>query len=322
MLGDLGDGRLTWLSPIGWGQEMQPWGANRWSPLGLMLLLACALLALSTRIEAARDYGAGLLPERSGKPAAPQRYASALGLGLRLQRGPIIGWTIAVALSALLFGSVVQAMTSLLNDAGGSVPLILRGTGVKALLALLTMMIAMITTVFAVQSAVTLRSDEASGILEPQLAGSLSRTRWATQRHLIPAVGSALLLLLGGGLMGAGYGATVDDPDQTRILAWAALSYWPAVMVFVALTVALFSWLPRLTITLSWGVLVAMWLLVLAGDALHLPTWLLDVLPFSATPYQPLEPPSWTPLMLMTLAAAALIWVGLARFRSRDIAPG
>ena len=33
------------------------------------------------------------------------------------------------------------------------------------------MMIAMITTVFAIQSAISLRADEASGIIEPQLAG-------------------------------------------------------------------------------------------------------------------------------------------------------
>ena len=94
-------------------------------------------------------------------------------------------------------------------------------------------MIAMITTVFAIQSTLALRSDEASGILEPQLAGALSRTGWATRRLLIPAIGSALLLLLGGALMGAGYGAIVGDPGQTGRLALAALAYWPAVMVFV-----------------------------------------------------------------------------------------
>ena len=198
-----------------------------------------------------------------------------------------------------MFGSVVQAMTDLLDDAGGSVPSMLRGTGVAALLSLLTMMIAMITTVFAIQSTATLRSDEASGILDPQLAGALSRPRWAAQRLLIPAVGSAFLLLLGGSLMGASYGSTVGDTNQTRVLALAALAYWPAVMVFVALTVALFGWVPRLTVAISWGVIVAMWFVVVVGDALHIPSWLVDMLPFSATPFQPLESPNWTPLALM-----------------------
>jgi len=52
MVGDLGDGRLTWVSPVGWGQEMQPWGANRWWPFALLVLLAAVLLAVAARLEA------------------------------------------------------------------------------------------------------------------------------------------------------------------------------------------------------------------------------------------------------------------------------
>jgi len=61
---------------------------------------------------------------------------------------------------------------------------------------------------------------------------------------------------------------------------------------------------------------------VLLGDALGLPQWLLDVLPFSATPYLPLEPMAWTPVVLLTLVAAALVAAGLARFARRDVQPG
>jgi ABC-2 type transport system permease protein len=322
MIGDLGDGRLDWASPVGWGQEMQPWGADRWWPLGLMLLLTAALLAVAIRLEAHRDLGAGLLPERSGRASAPARYATPLGLGLRLQRGPIIGWTLTVVLSALMFGSVVQAMNNLMADAGGRVGDLLRGTGVDALLSLLVTLIAMIATVFAVQTSLSLRVEEANGLVEPQLAAALSRTRWALQRLLIPMVGSAALLLIGGAGMGAGYGSIIGDSAQAGRLALAALAYWPAVMVFVGIAVALFGWLPRLAIPLTWGVLAAMWFVVVIGDALHLPRWLIDVLPFSATPYQPLEQMSWTPLLVIALVAAALVWAGIDRFTRRDVQPG
>jgi len=164
MVGDLGDGRLTWASPIGWAQEMQPWGANRWWPLTLLVLLAAALLTLAAWLEARRDLGSGLFPERRSRGWAPTWYATPLGLGLRLQRGPIFGWTVTIVISALLFGSVVKAMTDLMADAGGAAADLIRGTGVNALLSLLVTLIAMITTVFAIQSAVSLRSDEASGI--------------------------------------------------------------------------------------------------------------------------------------------------------------
>jgi len=321
MVGDLGDGRLTWASPVGWGQEMQPWGANRTWPLALLVLLAAELVTVAAWLEARRDLGAGLMPERPGPAGAPARYATPLGLALRLQRGPIIGWSLTVVLCALLFGSVVESMTNLLNDAG-SMPAMLGGTGVDALLSLLVVMIAMVTAVFALQSAVSLRADEASGIVEPQLAGALSRSRWALQRLLIPAVGTAVLLLVGGAGMGAGYGSVIGDPGQTSRLAVAALAYWPAVMVLVGVAVALFGWLPRLAIPLTWGVLAAMWFIVIIGDALHLPGWLLDLLPFSATPYQPFEPLTPAPLIVMTLVAAALVWSGLDRFARRDVQPG
>jgi ABC-2 type transport system permease protein len=93
-------------------------------------------------------------------------------------------------------------------------------------------------------------------------------------------------------------------------------------MVFVGIAVALFGWLPRLAIPLTWGVLAAMWFVVVIGDALHLPRWLIDVLPFSATPYQPLEQMSWTPLLVIALVAAALVWAGIDRFTRRDVQPG
>ena len=322
MVGDLGDGRLTWVSPVGWGQEMAPWGANRWWPLALLVLLAGVLLAVAGRLEARRDLGSGLMPERPGPAGAPARYARPLGLALRLQRGPIIGWTATIVLCALLFGSVVQAMTDLLKDAGPTATAMLGGTGVDALLSLLVVVIAMVTAVFALQSAVTLRADEASGMVEPQLAGAVSRRRWALERLLVPAVGSAVLLLVGGAGIGASYGSIVGDPGQTSRLAGAALAYWPAVMVLVGAAVALFGWLPRLAIPMTWGVLAAMWFVVIVGDALHLPGWLLDALPFSATPTQPLEPLTWTPLVVMTIVAAGLTWTGLDRFARRDVQPG
>ena len=322
MVGDLGDGRLTWVSPVGWGQQMQPWGANRWWPFALLLALTALLLLAAAHVEARRDLGAGLLSERSGPADAPARNASPLGLGLRLQRGPIIGWTLTLVLAALMCGSVVDAMNKMMSDSGANLPAIIRGTGVDALVSMLLTVLAMITAVFAIQTSLSLRGDEANGIIEPQLAGAVSRTQWALQRLAIPAVGSAVLLLLSGALLGLGRASTTGQYEQIGSLALAELTYWPAVMVFVGVAVLLFGWLPRLAVALTWGVLTAMWVVVLVGDPLHLPNWLLDAVPFSATPYQPLEQMSWPPVLLLAAVAAALVWLGLARLARRDIQNG
>lgn len=320
MVGDLGAGRLTWASPLGWGQQMQPWGGNRWWVLAPLLGSALGLLVVALWLERRRDLGAGLVAERSGRADAPARYTSPLGLALRLQRGPILGWSVAVVVWALLIGSMVDAMTGLLDDSGYTRALV-GGVGITPLLALLIEMIALVVTVFAVQSAVTLRSDEAAGMAELQLAGAVSRIRWVAGRLAIPVVGSALLLPVGGALIGWSYEASSGEGGQVGRLALAALTYWPAVMVLVGVAVALFGWVPHATLATTWALLGAMWVVVVAADALHLPHWVLDVLPFSATPYQPAEPFRWWPVAVLTFVAAVLMAGGTARFVRRDVQP-
>ena len=320
MAGDLGDGTLTWASPIGWAQEMRPWGGDRWWPLALLLALAATLLVVSVRVEARRDHGRGVLAERRGPAGAPARWARPLWLALRLQRGPLLGWTATVLLAAAMFGSVAEAMTDLFADSGGAVADVARGTGVDALLALLVAMLAVVVTVFAIQSAVTLRSEEAAGFAEIQLAGALSRIGWTLQHLLIPVLGAGVLLAAAGGVLGLEHGGPLGDPEQAGRFALAALAYWPAVMVYVGLAVALFGWAPRLSVPVTWGILVASFFAMILGDAL--PAWVLDALPFSATPYQPYEPLTWTPLVLMAAVAGAGVAAGTLRFARRDVQTG
>jgi len=322
MVGDLTAGALTWLSPIGWAEQMAPWGADRWWPLACLVALAACLLASAWHLETHRDHGAGLLPQRSGHAGAPHRYTSPLGLALRLQRGPILGWCVSVVVGGLLLGSVVTRMNRLLADAGPDSAAVLRGTGTAALIGLMAELVALMVAVFALQSATQLRTDEASGLIEVQLAGALSRTRWALERLLIPVAGAALLLAAGGALVGTAYGATISDPSQIVRIAGATLVYWPAVMVLVGLAVLVTGFVPRVALPVTWGVLVAMWIVSLVGDALHLSSWVLGVLPFSATPYLPAERLSWTPLAVMSAIGTLMMAAGLHRFTRRDIQPG
>ena len=99
----------------------------------------------------------------------------------------------------------------------------------------------------------------------------------------------------------------------------AALTYWPAVMLLTGIAVLLFGWLPHFTIAGSWAILAAMWILVVSGDALNVPQAVLDAMPFTATPHQPLEPMAWTPVVLLALVGLGLLWAGVSRFARRDI---
>ncbi|WP_115727313.1 ABC transporter permease [Actinomyces culturomici] len=321
MIADLGTEGLSWLSPYGWGQRMQPYATNSWGPFALMIALALVLLAAAWILESRRDYGVGLLPERLGKAGAPKRYASPLGLALRLERNAILGWTIAIALCGLMFGSVVESMTKLLDDAGPNVDALLCGSGVTALVARLVSMMALITVIFALQTTVSLRGDEATGIIEPQLAGAVGRRRWSYERLLIPAVWSAVLLLIGGGFVGAVYGASIDDASQGGRLALAALAYWPAVMVYVGLALVLWAFVPRISTPIAWALMVATWFLTMFGEVFGIPDKVLDALPLAATPYLPFEEFSWTPILILMAVALVLVVIGVEGFSRRDVKP-
>lgn len=59
---------LSWLSPLGWANEIRPFAGERWWLLGLFALLVAALTAAAVALSAQRDVGARLV--RPGLGAA------------------------------------------------------------------------------------------------------------------------------------------------------------------------------------------------------------------------------------------------------------
>ena len=70
---------LSWLSPVGWAQQIRPFGGDRWWVALLPLGFAAVLVALAMLLVARRDVGAGVLRPRLGPasgsvvPAQPAR---------------------------------------------------------------------------------------------------------------------------------------------------------------------------------------------------------------------------------------------------------
>jgi ABC-2 type transport system permease protein len=82
----------AWLSPMGWGQQMRPFGGDIWWPLGLFAAAFVGLVGAASMLANRRDLGSGILADRRGNAAAEPRLLSPLGLAWRLQRGALLAW--------------------------------------------------------------------------------------------------------------------------------------------------------------------------------------------------------------------------------------
>ena len=315
---------LSWASPLGWGQAMRSFGSDNWWPLLLLVGSGVILCAIAMRLQATRDLGAGILPDRPGPRTASALSQTPVGLTLRLQRWSILGWAVGVAIGGLFFGTVATAMTKLLSGNQSAVAAILgqQKNVIGGLLGYFTMADALLIAAFALQSVATIRSEEADGSVELQWTSAISRLRWAASRIVVPAVASLVMLAISGWAEGATYGAAVHDPSEALRYAGLAVAYWPTILLLIGLVVVLDGWLPRASLTVAWIVYGVLVFVSMFGELLKLPTRLANNTPFTAI--ERLSTGNFTALPLVVITALALILgaLGLLRLGSRDLVVG
>ena len=318
--GDLGDGTLSWVSPMGWALAVRPYAGDRWWVLLLLAAAAAVLVLVTLSLVDRRDVGAGLVPARPGRARASWALSGTLGLATRLHRTAGLGWAAGLLLLGIAYGSVGETVQDLVAD-NEALAAIIAGSGVDlvdAFFAVAAGMIALAVGGFAVQVTLALRSEEDEGRLEAVLATAVPRWRWLASHVVVAVVGSLKLLAIAGLGMGAAHAIATGDPDQVLRLLAATLVHAPAVWVLVGVATALFGLVPRAAAA-AWAVLAASVAAVLLGSTLQLPAWALDLVPFTHVPAVPSQEATALPLVLLTAAAAGLIGVGIAAFGRRDV---
>jgi ABC-2 type transport system permease protein len=315
---------LSWVSPLGWIERVQPYDGPRW-----WLLLVCAAVTVSLAAAAAvlagrRDLGAGLVPARPGRADAAGWLRSPLTLAWRLQRTGLAGWALAFALSAVVLGAAAKGIGATLNSSPQARTDILRAGGhtglVDAYLAIEFALLSVMAAAFGVATVLRLHADEAEGRAEAMLVGPVSRIRWAAAEVVWAMGGIALLMAVAGVGSGLGYGArTGAIGTEVARQFGAALAQVPAAWVLAGLAVALVGLAPRVTVAAAWTMLAVVALVDLLGRSLGLAQWVLDLTPFAHVPALPGGAFTATPLIWLTVVAAGLTVAGLAAFRHRDL---
>jgi ABC-2 type transport system permease protein len=330
MLGtvDSADLRVTsawpaWLSPIGWGQQMRPFADNLWWPFGLAVMVTVSLFWLAVTLVGRRDVGRGMWPERRGAAHASPALLSPAGLVWRLQRGTLLGWAIGLLGFGLVFGTLSDQIKGLKGEAtnwyatfGGDVDLL------GAYWASMMQVAGIAVSLYVVTLLLRLHHDEAQGTLEPVLGTAVSRLRWLGAYAVNALAGAMLLILVFAVAMGITGGHVLGNTASLlRDLVGAALVQLPAIGVLGATVVVVVMLLPRWSVGLSWALVVgSIFLGPMFGPSLGLPTWLLDLSPFTHVPNVPAVALNVGSVVGLSLACALLAAAGALLLRRRNLA--
>ncbi|MEU0454483.1 ABC transporter permease [Streptomyces sp. NPDC006129] len=311
---DDGSSVLTWLSPLGWLENLRPYADERWWVLALPGAAALLQGAVAYALAGRRDIGMSFLPTRPGP--ASGRLGSAGALAWRLQRGGVLGWSIGFFLAGAVYGGMTEGAADLVGDNANARRIIERMGGqaglTDAFLASMIGMLGLVAALYIVASVLRLHGEETSGRAEPVLANAVGRLRWAAGHLVIAFGGSALIMLLAGLGFAAGYGR------QAGPILGACLVQLPAVWVIGGVAVLLHGVLPR-GAAAAWAVAGAVLLIGWVGPALDVPQAVLDISPFGHLPKLPGGSMEWGPVGVLTGLAVVLVAAGLAGLRGRDL---
>jgi ABC-2 type transport system permease protein len=324
--GDAGISWLTWTSPLGWLTEARAFGTAgaRWWVLCLPVVLFAVFVVMAFLLASRRDLGAGLIPDRPGRPSASFALSGPAGLAWRLQRGSLLGWLGGYAALFAICGAAAQGIGQLAGTSGSLRTAFARIGGqhgiTNAYLASLMLLAGVVAAAYAVSAVLRLRSEETSGLAEPVLACAVGRVRWAFGHVVVAVGGSALLLAVAGVATGLGYGVRAGSTgaEVPRMLG-AGISLLPAVLVVGGIAVLAFGLVPRWSVPVMWTVVGVVVALQLFGPLLRLSQWVLDISPFAHVPRLPGGAVAAWPLLWLCLVAVVFSLAGLAGLRHRDV---
>ncbi|WP_326766405.1 ABC transporter permease [Streptomyces sp. NBC_01591] len=312
---DDGSSALTWLSPIGWAENVRAYADERWWVLLVFAAAVAVQAVLAYGLAGRRDVGMSFLATRPGP--AQGRISTAFGLALRLQRGALTGWTLSFAVVGVVFGGLTGGAADLVGDNAKTREIFERMGGqaglTDAFLAAMVSVLGMVAALYIVASVLRLHGEETAGRAEPVLAGGVSRIGWAAG-HLVIAFGGAALLMAVGGLgLAVGYG------HELPAVLGASLVQLPAIWLLGGVTVLLYGAFPRAAVA-AWGVAGICLALGWLGPAVDMPQAVMDVSPFTHLPKLPGGTGmDWGPVLALTAVAAVLVGAGTGALRRRDV---
>ncbi|WP_117149404.1 ABC transporter permease [Paraliobacillus zengyii] len=320
-IGDAGNTTISWFSPLGLLMGAEVYVNNYWWPVLVTLIVSGLVIVMAFFLNQIRDIGSGFLPSQSGKMHASRFLQTPLGLAMRLQRTPIIAWTIGMFVIGASYGSVLGDLDTFFEEnevikqmlsSGEEIPM------TEQFLSMLMVIMAMIATVPAVMTLVKIKAEEKQQRTEHLLARAISKPRLLASYLIIAFLTSIVMLAVSVlGLASTGLAVLEIDISFTTLLQ-AMIVYLPALWVMLGVTTLLIGIGPRFS-AFSWFYLLYAFFVVYLGGLLEFPKWLANLSPFAHIPQLPVEEINYYSLISLTVIAGVLILIGFIGYRKRDV---
>lgn len=314
----------SWLSPIGWAQQIRPYDLDRWVVLLPLVALSAVLVLVAFQLLAHRDLGSGMIATRPGPPRAAPGLLSPIGLAWRLQRNVLYAWTAVLAILGLAYGVMAPELEDLVGSSDSTREILehFGGSGdlIDVYLAAVVAMGGLGVAAYTVQALLRIRSEEVASTLEVVVVAGVSRTRAVLSHVVIAAAGTVGLLVVYGGTIGLAYGLTGGGvAHEVGRYALAGVLQAPAALAVGGFAVAVVGALPGASRPIAWSAYAACLVLGQLGELFGLPSVVLGLSPFSHLPAVPVQPMAPAPVVLLTAVAAGLTASGVQAVRRRDL---
>lgn len=317
-----GLGWLRWATPLGWAENLRPFGATDPAALIPVVGASAAGSALALTLWRRRDVGRGALAARDRRAPRTRLLSAPMAQALRGETGSLTVWLAGVGAFALILGIVSKAIKA----AGISLSLRreLARLGYASILtprgylSFSFQFFVVIVALFACAQISATAAEETGGHLETLLTQPVSRGRWLAGRLTLALAGAAALSLTAGIMSWAGATAAgVAIGPLTLIEAGA--NCLPTAVLFGGLAALVFGAAPRVAGPVAYGLVALAFLWDLFGALLGAPSWLVELSPLRHVGLVPAQAFRPIAALVMVTAGIACAFAGAALLGRRDI---
>lgn len=319
-IGILSSDFLLWLSPFQWLVHSQALVNNVYWPLLILLVVSVGIGVLALYLSSIRDLDAGLLKQKTKVHKTRKHVKRPLGFVILLSKSVIIWWLVSLFILGVSYGSIFVDIESFVSGNDMLANLIPENDDYP--MAVLFMgfcvtIMSIVSTIPALLIVNKISTEEQKGRMEIQFSHSVSKLEIVLS-HLVVAifVAASALFVSAQGIFLASYGV-MDDPIPFSIILGAHFAYFPAIILFLGLSVTLSGLLPR-RMWIVWAYLGLSFFLTYMGQIIGVDESARKLSPFEYAPNIPVDDINWIVQLIILIIAVALGYIGLKRYQSRS----